>query len=155
MPTPGNLTIEDVQRHLAQQVMELHLDKRLASSKDLLNKHLATGQKKVSTAFNNLWANIEVMRKAQHRRHKELQAANLAAAAPAHKKTLSMAPWFTCAPDLYAYAGGWRLDFVMGVMGIKEMQGLGPHSVIDEQRKRGCGIGQCSCVAGHGVDVTG
>ncbi|SLM39197.1 AVL9/DENND6 domain [Lasallia pustulata] len=85
-PTAGNLTIEDVQRRLAQQVAELHLDERLASSKDLLNKHLATGQKKVSTAFNNLWADIEVMREAQRRRHEELRAANLAAAAPAHEK---------------------------------------------------------------------
>lgn len=78
-PTAGNLTIEDVQRRLAQQVAELHLDERLATSKEALNKHLATGQKKVSTAINNLWADIEVMREAQRKRHEEQKAASIAA----------------------------------------------------------------------------
>jgi hypothetical protein len=67
-PTAGNLSFEDIQRRLAQQIQTLHLDDRLASSKDLLNKHLATGQKKVSTAFTNLWADIEALREAQRRK---------------------------------------------------------------------------------------
>ncbi|KAI4133872.1 MAG: hypothetical protein LQ347_001993, partial [Umbilicaria vellea] len=107
-PTAGNLTIEDVQRRLAQQVAELHLDERLATSKELLNKHLATGQKKVSTAFNNLWADIEVMREAQRKRHEDQKAANLAAAAAsgdatpttAWEKSPSALPRFARAPDL-------------------------------------------------------
>ena len=37
-------------------------------SKEALNKHLATGHKKVSTAFSNLWADIEAMREAQRKR---------------------------------------------------------------------------------------
>jgi hypothetical protein len=64
-PCTGGLTIEDVQRRLAQQVSELHLDERLQSSREALGKTLASGQKKVSTAFGNLWADIEVMREAQ------------------------------------------------------------------------------------------
>ena len=72
-PTAGNLTIEDVQRRLTQQIQILHLDERLATSKETLNKHLATGQKKVSTAFNNLWADLEAMREAQRKRQAENQ----------------------------------------------------------------------------------
>ena len=67
-PTAGNLSFEDIQRRLALQIQTLHLDDRLASSKDLLHKHLASGQKKVSTAFTSLWADIEALREAQRRR---------------------------------------------------------------------------------------
>lgn len=67
-PTAGNLSFEDIQRRLALQIQTLHLDDRFASSKDLLHKHIATGQKKVSTAFTNLWADIEALREAQRRK---------------------------------------------------------------------------------------
>ena len=67
-PTAGNLSFEDIQRRLALQIQTLHLDDRLATSKEALNKHLTTGHKKVSTAFSNLWADIEAMREAQRKR---------------------------------------------------------------------------------------
>lgn len=67
-PTTGALSVEDVQRRVAQQVAELHLDERFNSGKEVLGKTLATGQKKVSTAINTLWADIEVMRDAQRRK---------------------------------------------------------------------------------------
>jgi hypothetical protein len=73
-PCTGGLTIEDVQRRLAQQVSELHLDERFQSSKEVIGKHFATGQKKVSTAFNGLWADFEVMREAQRQRAAEHRA---------------------------------------------------------------------------------
>lgn len=63
-----------------RQVSELHLDERFNTGKDVLGKHLAEGQKKVSSAFNNLWADIEVMREAQRRRYEERQAAAAASA---------------------------------------------------------------------------
>ncbi|KAI9825051.1 MAG: late secretory pathway protein avl9 [Thelocarpon impressellum] len=74
-PCAGGLTMEDVQRRVAQQVAELHLDERFTTGKEVLGKHLAEGQKKVSSALNNLWADFEVMREAQRRRHEERQAA--------------------------------------------------------------------------------
>lgn len=77
-PTAGNLSFEDIQRRMALQIQTLHLDERLATSKEALNKHLATGHKKVSTAFSNLWADIEAMREAQRKR-----------AETAHQGTLS------------------------------------------------------------------
>ncbi|MCJ1278497.1 late secretory pathway protein avl9 [Puttea exsequens] len=67
-PTAGNLSFEDIQRRFALQIQTLHLDERLATSKEALNKHLATGHKKVSTAFSNLWADIEALREAQRKR---------------------------------------------------------------------------------------
>ncbi len=67
-PTAGNLSLEDIQRRLALQIQTLHLDDRLAQSKETLNKHLATGQEKVSTAFTKLWTDIEAMREAQRKR---------------------------------------------------------------------------------------
>ncbi|KAH2087872.1 hypothetical protein KXW32_004045 [Aspergillus fumigatus] len=70
-PCAGGLTIEDVQRRLSQQVAELHLDERVRESREALNRHLATGQKKVSAAFNSFWADIEAMREAQRKRNEE------------------------------------------------------------------------------------
>lgn len=67
-PTAGNLSIEDIQRRITQQIQILHLDDRFASTKENLNKTLATGQKKVSNAFGNLWNDIEAFREAQKRR---------------------------------------------------------------------------------------
>ena len=64
-PTAGGLSIEDINRRLTQQIQDLHLDERLAISKEALGKHFASGQKKMSTAFSNLWADIESMRAAQ------------------------------------------------------------------------------------------
>lgn len=81
-PCTGGLTMEDVQRRLAQQVSELHLDERLQSSREAIGKHLATGQKKVSSALNTLWADIEVMREAQRKRTEEQRAAVAAGASP-------------------------------------------------------------------------
>ena len=61
-----------MQAHISfRQVSELHLDERFNSGKEVLGKHLATGQKKVSSAFNNLWADIEVMREAQRKKQEE------------------------------------------------------------------------------------
>ncbi|KAJ9623496.1 hypothetical protein H2203_005758 [Taxawa tesnikishii (nom. ined.)] len=70
-PCAGGLTIEDVQRRLAQQVQELHLDERLQVGREAVGKHLAAGRQKVGSAINTLWADIEVMREAQRKRAEE------------------------------------------------------------------------------------
>ncbi|KAE8147834.1 avl9 protein [Aspergillus avenaceus] len=70
-PCAGGLTIDDVQRRLSQQVADLHLDERVRESREALNRHLSTGQKKVTTAFNNFWADIESMREAQRKKTEE------------------------------------------------------------------------------------
>jgi hypothetical protein len=70
-PSAGGLTMEDVQRRLSQQVAELHLDERVREGREALNRHLSTGQKKVSAAFNSFWSDIESMREAQRKRNEE------------------------------------------------------------------------------------
>lgn len=73
-PSAGGLTIDDVQRRISQQVADLHLDEKVREGREALNRHLSTGQKKVSAAFNSFWADIEAMREAQRKRNEEKAA---------------------------------------------------------------------------------
>ncbi|KAJ5664222.1 hypothetical protein N7507_004953 [Penicillium longicatenatum] len=73
-PSAGGLTMEDIQRRLSQQVADLHLDERVREGREALGRQLATGQKKVSAAFNTFWSDIESMREAQRRRNEEKAA---------------------------------------------------------------------------------
>ncbi|KAJ5826872.1 Late secretory pathway protein AVL9 [Penicillium robsamsonii] len=73
-PNAGGLTMEDVQRRLTQQVADLHLDERVREGREALNRHISTGQKKVSAAFTSFWSDIETMREAQRKRNEERTA---------------------------------------------------------------------------------
>lgn len=70
-PCAGGLTIDDVQRRLAQQIQELHLDERFAVGKEVLGRNLAAGREKASTVFNKLYADMELLRENQRRRQEE------------------------------------------------------------------------------------
>lgn len=70
-PCAGGLTMDDVQRRISQQVADLHLDDRVREGREALNRHLSTGQKKMSAAFNSFWSDIESMREAQKKRNEE------------------------------------------------------------------------------------
>ena len=76
-PCAGGLTIEDVQRRLATQVAELHLDERFNQTREVVGKRLADGRTQVTSAFNKVWADIEVMREAQRKRSDEDRAAGI------------------------------------------------------------------------------
>lgn len=54
-PCAGGLTIEDVQRRLATQVSELHLDERFNQTRDVMGKRFADGRTQVTSAFNKVW----------------------------------------------------------------------------------------------------
>jgi len=57
-PCAGGLTIEDVQRRIAEQVKEFHLDERFAVGKEVLGRNLAAGRKKrirSSIGFMRIW----------------------------------------------------------------------------------------------------
>ncbi len=147
-PCAGGLTIEDVQRRLAQQIAELHLDERFSTGKEVLNKHLATSQKKVSSAFNNLWADIEVMREAQRKRHEEqraAQAANPNASPPSTLTRTTTGGWEKSsgrfaprAPDLsHAQAVGQRAGEYISSWGAWA-----------SERRRGWGRSNASTPAG-------
>ncbi|KAJ5224797.1 uncharacterized protein N7469_008300 [Penicillium citrinum] len=70
-PSAGGLTVDDIQRRLSQQVADLHLDERVREGREALGRHLATGQKKVSAAYNRFWSDMETMREAQKKRNEE------------------------------------------------------------------------------------
>jgi Transport protein Avl9 len=70
-PTAGGLSVEDVQRRLAQQVAELHLDERMREGRETLGKHLAIGKERFGQFSNKLWADVEALREAQRKRASE------------------------------------------------------------------------------------
>ncbi|KAJ5204545.1 Late secretory pathway protein AVL9 [Penicillium cinerascens] len=76
-PSAGGLTMDDIQRRLSQQVADLHLDERVREGREALNRHLSTGQKKVSAAFNSFWSDIESMREAQRKRNEQSQRSSI------------------------------------------------------------------------------
>lgn len=67
-PCAGGLSIEDVQRRLAEQVRELHLDERFAQGREVLGRNFAAGREKASTMFNKLYSDVEYLRESQRRR---------------------------------------------------------------------------------------
>lgn len=75
-PCAGGLTIEDVQRRLASQVAELHLDERYRETREVVGKRLADGKVLATSAINKVWSDIEVMREAQRKRAEEARAAS-------------------------------------------------------------------------------
>lgn len=97
-PATGGLTVDDIQRRLAAQVADLHLDERFQASRDHIGKSWASSQKKVSTAFNNLWADIEKMREDQRKRQEEARVArasdsSLADKSPANARCMLRDPF--------------------------------------------------------------
>lgn len=74
-PCAGGLTMEDVQRRIAEQVRELHLDERLAQGREALGRNLAFGREKAGTVLNKLYADVEAFREAQRRRAEESASA--------------------------------------------------------------------------------
>ncbi|KAK7218809.1 hypothetical protein V2G26_006812 [Clonostachys chloroleuca] len=71
-PCAGGLNIEDVQRRMAEQIKDLHLDERFAQAGDLLGRNLALGRDKASTIFTKLYNDVEQLREAQRRRPDEV-----------------------------------------------------------------------------------
>lgn len=84
-PCAGGLTIDDVQRRIAQQVQDMHLDERLAVGKEVLGRNFAVGKEKASNMFNKFYADMEAFREAQRKKAEEQRIAAEAAAAEAEK----------------------------------------------------------------------
>ncbi|OAA68439.1 lalv9 family protein [Niveomyces insectorum RCEF 264] len=70
-PCAGGLSIDDVQRRIAQQVQDLHLDERFAQGREVLGRNIAAGREKASTLFNKLYADMEALRETQRRKAEE------------------------------------------------------------------------------------
>jgi hypothetical protein len=73
-PCAGGLNIEDVQRRVAEQIKELHLDERLAQGRDILGRNFAMGREKASSMFNKIYSDVEYLRESQRRRAEEAAA---------------------------------------------------------------------------------
>ncbi|KAG7151749.1 hypothetical protein HYQ46_012446 [Verticillium longisporum] len=82
-PCAGGLTIDDVQRRIAQQVQDMHLDERFAVDREALGRNLAAGREKASTMFNKFYADMESYREAQRAKVEEQAAAAQSASANA------------------------------------------------------------------------
>ncbi|KAF3343245.1 hypothetical protein VD0002_g7040 [Verticillium dahliae] len=80
-PCAGGLTIDDVQRRIAQQVQDMHLDERFAVGREALGRNLAAGREKASTMFNKFYADMESYREAQRAKVEEQAAAARSASA--------------------------------------------------------------------------
>ncbi|KAF3360894.1 Tubulin beta chain [Verticillium dahliae VDG1] len=74
-PCAGGLTIDDVQRRIAQQVQDMHLDERFAVGREALGRNRAAGREKASTMFNKFYADMESYREAQRAKVEEQAAA--------------------------------------------------------------------------------
>jgi len=70
-PCAGGLTIDDVQRRIAEQVKDLHLDERFAVGKEVIGKNLEAGREKIGTVFNRLYSDMEALRESQRKRQEE------------------------------------------------------------------------------------
>ncbi|POR32287.1 Late secretory pathway protein AVL9 [Tolypocladium paradoxum] len=70
-PCAGGLTIDDIQRRIAEQVKDLHIDERLAQGREILGRNLAVGREKASTMLNKLYSDMEYLRESQRRRAEE------------------------------------------------------------------------------------
>ncbi|KAK1960067.1 transporter Avl9 [Colletotrichum sublineola] len=84
-PCAGGLTIDDVQRRIAQQVQDMHLDERLAVGKEVLGRNFAVGKEKASNMFNKFYADMEAFREAQKKRAEEQRIVAEAAASQTEK----------------------------------------------------------------------
>lgn len=74
-PCAGGLNIEDVQRRVAEQIKELHLDERFAQGRDMLGRNFAAGREKASSMFNKIYSDVEYLRESQRRRAEDAQTA--------------------------------------------------------------------------------
>jgi hypothetical protein len=108
-PCAGGLTIDDVQRRIAEQVKEFHLDERFAVGREVIGRNLQAGREKASTVFSKLYADMEALRESQRRKHEEQKReaevnANGQAASPAHDQNGSRQ---TVTGKAGAYIGSW------------------------------------------------
>lgn len=85
-PCAGGLTIDDVQRRIADQVKDLHLDERFAAGREVLGRNFAAGREKATGMLNRLYSDMEYLRESQRRRAEDAAKAQ-EAKSPTEKST--------------------------------------------------------------------
>jgi hypothetical protein len=108
-PFPGGLTIEDVQRRLAEQVKEFHLDERFAVGREVLGRNLQAGREKASTVFNKLYADMEALRESRKKHEEQRREAERNGVSGAHSGDLNGAKQAvqSVGSKAGAYIGSW------------------------------------------------
>lgn len=106
-PCAGGLTIDDVQRRLAQQVQDLHLDERFAVGKEALGRNIAAGKERASTVFNKLYADMEALREARRKHDEQKAAAEKNGTAPPADTKNTQAAVASVGSKAGAYLGSW------------------------------------------------
>ncbi|KAF3093853.1 late secretory pathway protein avl9 [Orbilia oligospora] len=69
----GARAYEDLTRRINQQMAELKINEKMAAGRAAVTQTFATGSRKVSTAINTLWADIEKARKERDAAAKQLE----------------------------------------------------------------------------------
>ncbi|CAK7215747.1 hypothetical protein SEUCBS140593_002632 [Sporothrix eucalyptigena] len=109
-PCAGGLSIDDVQRRIAQQVQDLHLDERFAQGREVLGRNIAAGREKASTIFNKFYSDMEALRESQRKRADEARLAQQAEKAHANENGQSAASGQTNGQTSSTGAGGVDLS---------------------------------------------
>ena len=108
-PCAGGLTLEDIQRRLAQQVQDLHLDERFAQSREVLGRSVAAGKEKASSFLNRVYAEMEAFREGQRKKAEEAAKQKEGEQQQGEKQegegTQGGGPWF--ADRAGAFVSGW------------------------------------------------
>lgn len=99
-PCAGASTVEELQRRMAQQVADLHLDERFKNGREVIGAGLVTGQQRVSALGQKIWSDIEVMRENQRRRAEDRKTVTSPAAGEAVEKPAAIPFKLPPAPDL-------------------------------------------------------
>ncbi|CAM1511294.1 Fc.00g088070.m01.CDS01 [Cosmosporella sp. VM-42] len=142
-PCAGGLTIDDVQRRIAEQVKELHLDERFAQGKEVLGRNFAAGREKASFVLNKLYSDMEALREAQRRRAEEARAAEKAHPSSGHDHSKAqtvpsagsragayVSSWTTWASEKRK-TGGWGAGWGRKTKSDKTTTSPSPNSPID------------------------
>jgi hypothetical protein len=106
-PCAGGLTIDDVQRRIAQQVQDMHLDERFAQGREVLGRNFAAGRDKASTMFNKFYADLETYREAQRQKAKETQSAATSPTLGGPEKSDAQQGQQAASTKAGAYVGSW------------------------------------------------
>ena len=146
-PCAGGLTLDDVQRRMAQQVQDLHLDERFAQGREALGSTLAAGKERASTMLNKLYADMEGLRETQRRKAEEarlLQDRDRSRGAPSGPHHERSASTFS-AVDLA------KAQQTMQSVGVKAGAYMSSWAAWAGEKRRGSGWGRSPLMGGWGA----
>ena len=146
-PCAGGLTLDDIQRKVAQQVQDMHLDERFAQGREVLGSTLAAGKERASTMLNKLYADMEGLRESQRRKAEEarlLQEKDRGKSAPPTPHHERSASTFS-AVDL------GKAQQTMQSVGVKAGAYVSSWAAWAGEKRRGSGWAKSPLIGGWGA----